>query len=225
MMRFASRIPTLFLLAVACWTLGGRCVARAGTERLALEPSEIVLHDAAESSQLLATLELADGARKDVTHAAPSIDESRGWRVEHGRVVPTGNGKARIEVVAGDRTASVSVEVRDFDVERRLNFTNDIEPVLTKFGCNAGGCHGKASGQNGFKLSLLGFDPAGDYDALVKEGRGRRIFPAAPERSLLLTKPTGQSPHGGGRKFDHQSPAYSLLLRWLDQGAPLRQER
>ncbi len=120
----------------------------------------------------------------------------------------------------GEFRASATVEVRSLEVDRRLNFTNDVIPVLTKFGCNAGGCHGKATGQNGFKLSLLGFDPTADYDALVKEGRGRRIFPAAAARSLLLTKPTGQSPHGGGRKFDDQSPAYSLLLRWLNQGAP-----
>src|SRR5258708_21913770 len=82
-----------------------------------------------------------------------------------------------------------------------LHFANDIEPLLSRYGCNAGGCHGKASGQNGFKLSLFGFDPAFDYNALVKEARGRRVFPAAPDPSLLLRKATAHLPHGGGRRF------------------------
>jgi len=72
-----------------------------------------------------------------------------------------------------------------------INFPNQIVPIFTKLGCNAGGCHGKASGQNGFRLSLLGFEPSEDYEHLIKEARGRRIFPAAPERSLLLLKATG----------------------------------
>jgi hypothetical protein len=101
-----------------------------------------------------------------------------------------------------------------------LHFANDIEPILTRYGCNAGGCHGKSSGQNGFKLSLLGFDPEFDYEAIVKEARGRRIFPAAPDRSMLLLKPTGQSPHGGGRRFTPESEAYQVLRRWITQGTP-----
>src|SRR5262249_16647930 len=72
--------------------------------------------------------------------------------------------------------------------DRKIDFGRDVVPVLTRHGCNAGGCHGKASGQNGFKLSLLGFDPAFDHDAIVNEARGRRLFPASPENSLLLTK-------------------------------------
>src|SRR5207248_2313678 len=79
-----------------------------------------------------------------------------------------------------------------------LDFTNDIVPVLSKQGCNSGACHGKAIGQNGFKLSLFGFDPAFDYAALVHEGRGRRISAAAPEDSLLLLKAAGGMAHGGG---------------------------
>src|SRR5258708_38979431 len=81
---------------------------------------------------------------------------------------------------------------------RRFNFENDIVPILSKFGCNSSGCHGKAEGQNGFKLSVFGFDPPADYTALLKEGRGRRVFPAAPEHSLLLRKMSGQMAHACG---------------------------
>jgi hypothetical protein len=101
-----------------------------------------------------------------------------------------------------------------------VDFSTDIVPLLNRYGCNSGGCHGKASGQNGFKLSLFGFDQAFDYDALVKQARGRRVFPAAPDHSLLLRKATGASPHGGGARFDRGSEAYRLLHRWIEIGSP-----
>ncbi|MEK6257392.1 MAG: DUF1549 and DUF1553 domain-containing protein [Planctomycetota bacterium] len=92
-------------------------------------------------------------------------------------------------------------------------------PILTKLGCNGGGCHGKATGQNGFKLSLFGFEPDVDYDALVTESRGRRLSPAAPDRSLLLLKATSRVPHGGGRRLDESSDDYRILRGWIAQGA------
>lgn len=101
-----------------------------------------------------------------------------------------------------------------------LNFANDIVPILTKGGCNSGGCHGKAGGQNGFKLSLLGFEPQEDYEHIVKEARGRRVFPGSPEQSLLLTKGTAQLPHGGGNKLDSESEDYADLVRWIREGMP-----
>src|ERR1700757_4289259 len=87
----------------------------------------------------------------------------------------------------------------------RVSFANEVVPTFTKLGCNAGACHGKASGQNGFKLSLLGFEPMIDYQGLTREARGRRVFPAAPEMSLLLLKPTGTLAHGGGKRLDDSS--------------------
>jgi hypothetical protein len=101
-----------------------------------------------------------------------------------------------------------------------LSFTRDVVPVLTKLGCNAGSCHGSFQGRGGFRLSLLGFDPAADYAALVSEGRGRRVFPAAPAMSLVLRKPTLQVPHGGGLRLDSDSLAYHILHGWIAQGMP-----
>lgn len=100
-----------------------------------------------------------------------------------------------------------------------LKFELDIQPILTARGCNAGACHGKARGQNGFALSLLGFDANMDYDAIVKNSRGRRLSPAAPRESLLLMKATGQSPHGGGIRFGDADAEYRLLLDWIATGA------
>jgi hypothetical protein len=104
------------------------------------------------------------------------------------------------------------------------DFENDVQPILTRFGCNSGPCHGKSRGQGGFQLSLLAFDPQQDFDALTKEARGRRVFVSAPEHSLLLTKPTGQVPHGGGKRLEPDSPEYATLLSWIRAGAPRRVE-
>src|SRR5436853_5259905 len=104
--------------------------------------------------------------------------------------------------------------------ERPMNFANQIVPIFTKAGCNAGGCHGKSSGQNGFKLSPLGSEPTEDYEHLTMEARGRRLFPAAPDRSLLLQKATATLPHGGGKRLDVDSDDYKLLMRWIAQGMP-----
>jgi hypothetical protein len=99
-------------------------------------------------------------------------------------------------------------------------FVTDVVPQLTKFGCNSGGCHGKATGQNGFKLSLLGFEPEDDYEALIHEGRGRRIFAGSPDQSLILLKAIAAIPHGGGKRIEIGSDAYQTLYRWIERGAP-----
>src|SRR5215216_2588022 len=115
---------------------------------------------------------------------------------------------------------SMAVDFARSDDAAALNFRTDILPVLSKFGCNSGSCHGKAIGQNGFKLSLFGYDPQFDYIALVHEGRGRRVSPAAPDDSLLLLKASGGMPHGGGVRFSTESDAYRLLRQWIEQGLP-----
>src|SRR5947208_1151407 len=104
--------------------------------------------------------------------------------------------------------------------DRPVSFVNDVVPVLTKAGCNTGLCHAKAGGgQNGFQLSLLGFEPAEDFEHMVLEGRGRRLLVANPEQSLLLLKPSGQLPHGGGVRLPKTSPGYATLRDWIRQGA------
>ena len=103
---------------------------------------------------------------------------------------------------------------------RSLHFENDIVPILNKFGCNTSGCHGKAEGQNGFKLSVFGSDPEADYRALTMEARGRRVFPAAPDQSLLLRKMSGAAPHGGGVRIEADRPEYSVLREWIRTGMP-----
>ena len=111
------------------------------------------------------------------------------------------------------------------DPARPLNFINDIQPILTKSSCNAGACHAKAiTGQRGFRLSVLGFEAEEDYEAIVKQGKGRRVFPPAPEESLLLTKAANITPHGGGVKLDPKSDGYRTIVRWIAEGMPYTNE-
>lgn len=102
----------------------------------------------------------------------------------------------------------------------RISFVNDVMPHLIKAGCASGNCHSKPEGQNNFKLSVFGYDPKHDYNEIVRDDRGRRLFPAAPEESLILKKPTGELPHEGGIRFDRDSEAYRTILGWIRQGVP-----
>src|SRR6478735_5065118 len=108
---------------------------------------------------------------------------------------------------------------RGEETPRPLSFVNDVAPILTKASCNSGGCHAKAGvGQRGFRLSLLGFEPQEDYEHIVKEGHGRRVFPASPEQSLLLLKAANVVPHGGGVRLDPSSEGYQRLAQWIREG-------
>src|SRR5436190_6017467 len=122
-------------------------------------------------------------------------------------------GVAFLAILAG----AVAAQAGD----KKVSFSNDVIPVLTKAGCNLGVCHAKAGGgQNGFQLSLLGFEPRDDFEELTSEFRARRLFPAAPEKSLLLQKASGQVPHGGGVRLPADSDGYAVLREWIRQGAP-----
>src|SRR5205823_13387232 len=99
-----------------------------------------------------------------------------------------------------------------------VSFLRDVLPALSKAGCNAGACHAKAEGQNGFKLSVFSYDPKSDYAHIVKDARGRRVFPAAPDESLIIKKPTTAIPHEGGLRFERGSETHQLLVRWLREG-------
>ena len=102
----------------------------------------------------------------------------------------------------------------------RVDFENDLIPIFTKFGCNAGACHGAAAGRGEFKLSLFGGNPQADYEAIVRQLAGRRINLMHPEESLVILKPTAQTSHGGGHVLDENGEGVQLLRAWIQQGAP-----
>ncbi|HXT60691.1 MAG TPA: DUF1549 and DUF1553 domain-containing protein, partial [Pirellulales bacterium] len=216
---FAS--PRLVVRALAILALLFQIAAvsqvAADDDRLTVTPADLRLEDAFARRQLLVSL-----GGKDVTSecryessnpAVLSIDDG-------GYVIPRGPGESQITVRYGERQTTAPAAVTAFDSGRRIDFKNEIVPLLSRLGCNSGGCHGKATGQNGFKLSLFGFDPDFDYDAIALAARGRRVFPASPEESLLLRKATGAAPHGGGQRLEKTSDPYRLLVRWIEQGLP-----
>ena len=138
-----------------------------------------------------------------------------------GLATPLKDGMSNVTATGPNgKSCTTKLTIAQCDQELPVSFRNEIVPVFTKLGCNAGGCHGKADGQNGFRLSLLGFYPNDDYEYLVYEDRGRRIFPADPEFSLLLQKPANVLPHGGGKRMSPGSYEWELVRRWIAQGTP-----
>ncbi|MCA9081772.1 MAG: DUF1549 domain-containing protein, partial [Planctomycetaceae bacterium] len=183
---------------------------------LIISPPEVQLQGANLRQQLLVEQAGADvTTQASYVSSAPTIIEVD----EHGHLIARSQGTATIQVTVGTEQRSVPVTFADWAPDRPVDFVTEIQPLLTRYSCNSGGCHGKASGQNGFKLSLFGFDAEFDHDALVHEARGRRIAKSAPEKSLLLTKATGEVPHGGGRRIAPGSDPYETLLRWIRTGA------
>ncbi len=189
---------------------------------LAVEPAEIVLNSANRQQQVLVTGRRADGKFVDLTRQAEfTIGDGTVARVAAAVVAGIHDGTTELAVLAGGVTVKMKVRVEGFEDNRPVHFALDVVPILSKLGCNSGACHGRASGQNGFKLSVFGFDPAGDYDAIVKQARGRRVFPSSPASSLILAKPSGGVPHGGGVRLPKNSLDYELLSQWVDQGTPV----
>src|SRR6185436_13344983 len=120
-------------------------------------------------------IDLSDAAQYTVNGAAAKLDEDR-------FVTASEKGTATIVVAAGGQTVQVPVTVHDTAVPP-VSFVRDIEPILTKVGCNAGTCHGSQQGKAGFKLALRGYDPEYDYNALIDDLAGRRFNRAQPEQS------------------------------------------
>jgi len=177
--------------------------------------------------QLVVTGVYSSGQQHDLTHDVTyTVDKPQLLKIDkEGLVTPLADGPVVITVrEPGGKTVTLSLTSSRCSEELPVNFENEIVPIFTKLGCNAGGCHGKADGQNGFKLSLLGFYPHDDYEYLVHEDRGRRIFPADPEFSLLLQKPANILPHGGGQRLSPGSYEWELIARWIRQGTPYGSE-
>jgi hypothetical protein len=195
--------------------------ADAPSDSLTLSPEHVVLQGKDARQRLIVT----------ATVGGRSFDRSRDARFQSetptvvqvggdGVVTPVADGTGTITATVDGRKTTVTVRVINGDRHLPVTFERDVLPLLARAGCNAGACHGKARGQNGFQLSLLGFDPDFDFAALTQEGRGRRIFPAAPEHSLLLRKASGQMPHGGGKRLDKGDVPYETLLRWIAAATP-----
>ena len=210
-------MTALFVHCLFVFCVGASGSVASAADEIEIYPSQILLTDGMARQQILVDTNGRDATR---TASYSSRDANIVTVDKAGHVIPLSDGATNIDVKVGGLTASVPVNVSGMKNGRPVDFVSDIVPILSRYGCNSGGCHGKAGGQNGFQLSLFGFDNDFDYDAIAKEGRGRRIFATSTSRSMLLAKATGTSPHGGGSRFDRDSEAGQFIQRWIELGAP-----
>lgn len=189
-------------------------------------PEKVSLESRADFHRLIVIAHYQDATTRDVT---PSVnlqaqDETL-IRIDGTTLFPKADGKTVVEVSYRGKTIMVEAEVKESQTARPVSFQRDVMPVLTAAGCNTGSCHGSARGQDGFHLSLFGYDPKGDHFRLTREMPGRRINLALPEDSLLLTKSIESVPHTGGKRFKKDSAAYRVLIEWLESGAKYDEEK
>ena len=195
----------------------------ASAQQVSLLPNPVVLVGPESSAQVVVDAEDSVFGAFDLTSRATFHveDDSVAIVSASGLVTATGEGTTTLIAEIAGVPYRTNIKVQQFHQPLPISYHNDINPVLTKAGCNSGSCHGKAEGKNGFRLSLFGFDVDADHEALTRQGRGRRINLASAEASLLLRKGTGMVPHGGGQAIAYGSLGYRRLLRWIGEGAHL----
>ena len=208
---------SLLTLALLC----GTAPADEAAPTLAVYPPDVQLNTKADAQSFIAVLTRPDGVTLDVTsQAKAALADPALARIEGNKVYPVADGSTTLAVEHEGLSVSVPVAVKDATVDRPISFRLDVMPVFMRAGCNTGSCHGAARGKDGFRLSLFGFDPAGDHHRIAREVPFRRINLAVPRDSLLLQKPAGQVPHTGGKRFADDSQYYGTILRWLEANVP-----
>lgn len=196
--------------------------AAKGLKSIAVLPENVKLAGANAKLPFIVTGTYSDGAQRDLTRFAKFTSKNR--RVvtisAAGMAAAVDNGSSIIQAEVAGKKAQTSLTIQDTHRANSVHFINDLIPMFTRMGCNSGSCHGSLNGQNGFKLSLFGYDPEADYQMVVKEANGRRVNTAKPEESLILLKPTFVVAHGGGMRFEKDTLEYRMLHDWIRAGAP-----
>ncbi len=189
--------------------------------RLEVFPPDIQLSNQRDRQQFIVQATRADEITLDVTgQATASLADSALARLDGFTLYPLADGATELVVDYAGHQVRVPVAVAGAAADRPVSFKLDLMPVFMRAGCNTGSCHGAARGKDGFRLSLFGFDPDGDFHRVTREISYRRINLARPEASLLMEKAVGSVPHTGGKRFESDSEYYQLLLEWLQRGAP-----
>ena len=217
-MRFPHLLTTCALLLGMATTA---TAADSPLSSLVVYPGSVKLTTKRDRQSLIVQATFANGLTRDVTGEAKFVlaDDKAATLSGH-LLTPKADGKGELSVSYGGRTIKVPIEVEKAADDRPISFRLDVMPVFMKANCNTGSCHGSARGKDGFRLSLFGFDPAGDHYRLTRELPGRRINLAVPSSSLLMEKSAGEVPHTGGKRFGKDSELYGTLARWLVAGAP-----
>ena len=219
-LRPASRVAIHWALLAA---LSSMSAAEALADVVGIEvfPPRVRLDSSRDRQRIIVQAVHADGHTQDVTSAAsvrPS--DARLVAVERSVLRPLADGEGSLRIEHAGHAREIPLTVISASSEPPLSFRLDVMPVFARAGCNMGSCHGAARGKDGFRLSLFGFDPAGDYHRITREMPGRRIDPGDPAGSLLVAKAVNAVPHTGGKRFEPQSELSQTLVRWIAAGAP-----
>ena len=188
---------------------------------LKLYPPDIPLAGPRAAQQLLLVDEDEGRAVADRTAVATfTVADPKVAVVEAGGLVRgVGDGTTTIAATTNGKTATATVRVAKFNDPTPPTFRNDVEPILTRAGCNSGACHGALAGKGGLKLSLRGYNPEADHFVLTRQALSRRVDRSEPANSLALLKSTRTMPHGGGTRVEAGSAQYRVLLDWIAGGA------
>ncbi len=191
-------------------------------DALTIFPTDIQLKTAQDFQNVIAVARRGDGVTLDVTEqVAWVLENPQTVKIEGSRLAPLADGTTKLRATWRQLSAQATVAVTEASVSREVSFHLDVMPVLTRAGCNTGSCHGAARGKDGFRLSLFGFDPVGDYQRITREIGIRRINLALPEQSLFYLKAIGAVPHSGGKRIEPDSTYAATLLTWLQREAKL----
>jgi hypothetical protein len=221
-MSFTSRVRFFsirFSIALACLA----CVGATADAQIVVSPAKIELRGNFSQCQIVVSEgSAATDQSADLTSNAQfeSSDATIATVDATGRVIAKANGAITIRVKVGSNVSQVPVKVDGVVETPMIKFNRDVMPILSKAGCNMGACHATQYGQGGFKLSVFGFEPQKDREAIVRDRHQRRSNLVEPANSLFLLKPTMQVPHGGGKRLSRNSVDHDILVAWLSNGAP-----
>ena len=188
---------------------------------LAIYPPQVHLQTASDYQGIIVVATRDDGVTLDVTSEAKLALSDKSAHIEGQTLRPVSDGNAKLTATFNTLTATAAISVTKVAEHRPISFMTDCMPTFARAGCNTGSCHGSASGKDGFRLSLFGYDPRGDYFRITREEATRRINLAIPSDSLLLEKSVGKVQHTGGKLFGTDSKYYQTMHQWLSDGAKL----
>ncbi len=211
--RISFAAAALLLVSASAWG--------AAVTGISVYPPDVNLNTNLDYQRFIVVATRDDGVTMDVTADASVKLAADGLaRLDGSTIHPQADGDTTLQVEYRGHKASSTVSIKNASVDRPISFHLDVMPIFMRSGCNVGSCHGAARGKDGFRLSLFGFDPKGDYTRVTREESVRRINLAIPEDSLLMEKAIGSVPHTGGKLFDKDSQYYHTLMRWLKAGVP-----
>jgi hypothetical protein len=211
-----------FVFSIGASLIALACLGATASAGYVVTPSAPTLNGNYDRVQLLVTADGAAERAADLTHQAQfRSSNSQIVAVDAtGQLLAAGDGKATVTVAVAGVEHAVAVTVQGVTAAPRISFSEQVMPILSKAGCNAGACHGSQFGKGGFKLSVFGFAPANDHLAITRDDFGRRLNRTDPAQSLFLLKPTGAVSHGGGTRFAAGSVDHRILMSWIAGGAP-----